>query len=98
QHAIMDSIARYKRISGYDVLLQPGVDHAGLQFQSTLDRKLSKEKINPRALTREEYLQKAWEFKDQNYASVSQVFRRTGISADWSREVFTLDPKVQQSV
>src|SRR5690606_22867910 len=80
------------------VLLQPGVDHAGLQFQGTLDKKLSKEKINPKALSRDKYLEKAWEFKDQNYASVSKTFRKTGISADWSREVFTLDPQIQKAV
>lgn len=98
QHAIMDTVARFKRMQGFDVLLQPGVDHAGLQFQGTLDKKLSKEKINPKALSREEYLKYAWEFKDQNYASVSQTFRKTGISADWSREVFTLDEQVRQAV
>ena len=98
QHAIMDTVARYNRMQGFDVLLQPGVHHAGLQFQGTLDRKLSKEKINPRALSREAYLEKAWEFKEQNYASVSKTFRKTGISADWSREVFTLDPNVQLAV
>ncbi len=98
EHAIMDSIARYKRMQGFDVLLQPGVDHAGIQLQGTLDKKLSKEKINPKALSREEYLEKAWEFKEQNYASVARTFRQTGISADWSREVFTLDPQVQRAV
>ena len=66
QHAIMDTVARYKRMQGFDVLLQPGVDHAGLQFQGTLDKKLSKEKINPKALSREEYLKHAWQFKDEN--------------------------------
>jgi valyl-tRNA synthetase len=85
-------------MSGFDVLLQPGVDHAGLQLQGVLDKKLSKEGINPRSLSREEYLQKAWEFKDQNHASVSQTFRKTGISADWSREVFTLDEGPRQAV
>ncbi len=98
QHAIMDTVARYKRMQGFDVLLQPGVDHAGLQLQGTLDRKLSKDGINPRALSREEYLEKAWQFKEESYASVSKTFRKTGISADWSREVFTLDPKVQLAV
>ena len=98
QHAIMDTIARYKRMQGHDVLLQPGVDHAGLQFQGTLDKKLSKEGINPKALSREEYLKHAWQFKDENYASVKETFRQTGISADWSRELFTLDDQARQAV
>ena len=98
QHAIMDTIARYKHMQGHDVLLQPGVDHAGLQFQGTLDKKLSKEGINPKALSREEYLKHAWQFKDENYASVKETFRQTGISADWSRELFTLDDQARQAV
>jgi valyl-tRNA synthetase len=98
QHAIMDSVARYKRMQGHDVLLQPGVDHAGLQFQGVLDKKLSKEGINPKALSRDDYLKHAWQFKDENYNSVKQTFRQTGISADCSREVFTLDDKQQKAV
>lgn len=98
QHAIMDAMARYKRMNNFDVLLQPGVDHAGLQFQGTLDKKLSKDGINPKALSREDYLKEAWKFKDENYNSVKETFRQTGISADWSREVFTLDDKQQKAV
>jgi valyl-tRNA synthetase len=98
QHAIMDAIARYKRMQGFDVLLQPGVDHAGLQFQGVLDKKLSKDGINPKSLAREQYLKEAWKFKDENYAAVKDTFRQTGISADWSREVFTLDDKQQKAV
>lgn len=98
QHAIMDAVARYKRMQGFDVLLQPGVDHAGLQFQGVLDKKLSKEGTNPKSLSREEYLEQAWKFKDENYASVKETFRQTGISADWSRELFTLDERARQAV
>lgn len=98
QHAIMDTVARYKRMRGFDVLLQPGVDHAGLQLQGVLDKKLSKDGINPRALSREEYLAKAWEFKEENYSSVKETFRQTGISADWSRELFSLDEGSRRAV
>src|SRR5690606_16900586 len=68
------------------------------QFQGTLDKKLSKEGINPKSLSREEYLKHAWKFKDDNYSSVKETFRQTGISADWSRELFSLDMPARQAV
>ncbi|RJQ38447.1 valine--tRNA ligase [Candidatus Microgenomates bacterium] len=98
QHSIMDAIARAKRMQGYDVLLLPGVDHAGIQFEGTLEKKLAKENLSKRKLGREEWLKKAWEFKEEIYKSFHKTWTVMGISADWSREVFTLEPKVAKAV
>lgn len=98
QHSILDAIARFKRMQGLDVLLLPGVDHAGIQFEGTLDRELSKKGLSKRKLGREEWLKKAWEFKDEMYKSFHNTWTVFGISADWSREVFTLEEKVQKAV
>ncbi len=98
QHAIMDAIARFKRLEGYDVLLLPGVDHAGIQFEGTLNKLLAKEGLSKQKLGREAWLKRAWEFKEQSYNSVAATWRVMGLSADWSREVFTLDPKVAKAV
>ncbi|MBI2017933.1 valine--tRNA ligase [Candidatus Daviesbacteria bacterium] len=98
QHSIMDAIARFKRMQGFDVLLLPGVDHAGIQFEGTLNKLLEKEGLSKRKLGREEWLKRAWVFKDESYNSVSDTWRTMGLSADWSREVFTLDPKVAKAV
>src|SRR3989344_3526456 len=98
QHSILDAIARYKRMQGFDVLLLPGVDHAGIQFESTFDKKLAKEGLSKQKLGREKWLEKAWEFKDEVYKSVSATWRFMGLSADWTREVFTLDEKCQRAV
>lgn len=98
QHSILDAIARYKRMQGFDVLLLPGVDHAGIQFESTLDKKLAKENLSKQKLSREEWLKKAWDFKDEVYKSVSSTWRFMGLSADWSQEVFTLDEGPRQAV
>src|SRR5260221_448915 len=54
EHAIMDAISRFKRMQGFDVLLLPGVDHAGIQFEATLNRILSKEGFSKETLGREE--------------------------------------------
>ena len=98
QHSIMDAIARFKRMQGHDVLLLPGVDHAGIQFEGTLNKLLEKEGLSKHKLGREEWLKRARAFKDESYKSVSATWRVMGLSADWSREVFTLDPKVQKAV
>lgn len=98
QHSILDAIARFKRMQGYDVLLLPGVDHAGIQFEATLEKKLSKEGLSKHELGREKWLEEAWKFKDEVYNSVHKTWSFMGISADWDREVFTLDPKVQKAV
>lgn len=98
EHSIMDAIARFKRMQGFDVLLLPGVDHAGIQFEGTLNKLLEKEGLSKQRLGREEWLKRAWEFKKQSYESVSKTWRVMGLSADWSREVFTLDPKVAKAV
>ena len=98
QHSILDAIARYKRLQGFDVLLLPGVDHAGIQFEAILDKKLAKENLSKKKLGREKWLEKAWEFKEEIYKSVSDSWRMMGLCADWSREVFTLDPGPQRAV
>ncbi len=98
QHAILDALARFKRMQGYDVLLLPGVDHAGIQFESTLNKKLEKEGLSKRKLGREEWLKKAWEFKDQVYKSFHGTWSIFGVSADWPKEVFTLDESVSNAV
>jgi len=98
EHSIMDAIARFKRMQGFDVLLLPGVDHAGIQFEGTLNKLLEKEGLSKQKLGREAWLKRAWQFKEQSYKSVSETWRMMGLSADWSREVFTLDPKAGKAV
>lgn len=98
QHSILDAVARFKRLQGYDVLLLPGVDHAGIQFESTFNKALEKQGLSKYKLTREEWLKKAWEFKDEIYKKVSTSWRFMGLSADWSREVFTLDEGPRKAV
>jgi valyl-tRNA synthetase len=98
QHAILDALARFKRMQGYDVLLLPGVDHAGILFEGTLNKMLEKEGLNKQKLGREKWMGKAWQLKDEVYQSFHKIWTVFGLSADWSREVFTLEPKVQMSV
>jgi len=94
QQTIMDIVARFKRMQGHDVLFQAGVDHAGIQFQGALEKKLKKEKgLTRQKMGREKFLEEAWKFKEASYSDNKKQFEMMGISADWSREVFTLDSK-----
>jgi len=98
QHLIMDALARKKRMEGYDVLFQPGVDHAGIQFEGTLNKILQKENLSKEKMAREEWLKRAWKFKDEMYKSFHDTWKMMNISANWDKEVFTLDSKVQKAV
>ncbi len=98
QHSILDAVARFKRLQGFDVLLQPGVDHAGIQFEGTFNKKLSKDGINKNDLTREEWLEKAESFKEEIYQSLHNTWKVMGLSANWEKEVYSLEPKVQKAV
>lgn len=98
QHSILDAIARFKRMQGFDVLLLPGVDHAGILFEGTLNKALEKEGLSKQKLGREKWLERAWQFKDEIYKSFHKTWSVFGLSADWSREVFTLDEKIQKAV
>lgn len=98
QHLIMDAIARRKRAEGYDVLFQPGVDHAGIQFEGTLNKILQKDGLNKKKLGRKKWLERAWKFKEEIYKSFHNTWKLMNISADWDKEVFTLDPKVTNAV
>src|SRR3989344_3644664 len=98
QHSILDAIARFRRLQGFDVLLLPGVDHAGIAFENTFDKELKKQNLSKEKLGREKWLEAAWQFKENIYNSVSQSWRFMGLSADWSQEVFSLDEKRKTAV
>lgn len=98
QQSILDATARFKRMQGFDVLLLPGVDHAGIIFESTLNKNLSKEGLTKQKLGREEWMKRAWKFKEEIYNSFHNTWTFLGISADWDREVFTLEPKIQRAM
>lgn len=98
EQSIMDALARFKRMQGFDVLLLPGVDHAGIQFEGTLNKILEKKGTPRQKIGREKWMKQAWQFKDEIYNSFHHTWKAFGLSADWSREVFTMDPKVANSV
>jgi len=98
QHAIMDALIRYHRMLGKKTLWQVGTDHAGIATQMVVERQLEKAGSNRKALGREKFLEKVWEWKQESGDIITQQIRRLGSSIDWSRERFTMDEGLSATV
>ena len=96
--ALIDTVVRYKRLKGNNVLCLPGTDHASIAVQTILERQLKEEGINRRDLGRASFLEKAWEWKEKSGGRIVNQLKRLGYSVDWSRERFTLDEGLSKSV
>ncbi|MDR2152355.1 MAG: valine--tRNA ligase [Helicobacteraceae bacterium] len=97
-HTLQDIIVRYKRMDGYDVLWQPGLDHAGIATQNVVEKRLLAEGIKKDAIGREEFIRRTWDWKNQSGGAIVNQLRRLGTSPDWSRERFTMDYGLRQAV
>ena len=97
-NVLTDIICRYKRMCGYDVLWQPGTDHASIATQLLVERDLSKRGINPRSLTKEELLQTAWAWKADKGGQIVNQLHILGVTPAWSRERFTMDDGLSHAV
>ena len=88
---ILDIIARYKKLSGYDVLFLADMDHAGIATQAKVEAKLRAEGKDKYQLGREGFLKEAWKWKEEHGDYISKQWRALGLSMDYSKERFTLD-------
>lgn len=95
---IQDILIRYKRMCGFDALWIPGTDHAGIATQAKVDKKLKSEGINPRLLSREEWLKYAWSWKDEYADNIHRQWAKLGLSLDYNKERFTLDDGLSETV
>ncbi|MEY9967284.1 valyl-tRNA synthetase [Streptacidiphilus sp. MAP12-16] len=98
EHTIIDSLTRRKRMQGYEVLWQPGMDHAGIATQNVVERELAKEGKSRHDLGREAFVEKVWQWKAESGGQISGQMRRLGDGVDWSRERFTMDEGLSQAV
>jgi len=90
-NTLQDVLVRYHRLKGYDVLWQPGTDHAGIATQMVVERQLDAEGKKRTDLGREKFLERVWTWKEESGGTIFQQLRRLGASCDWSRERFTMD-------
>src|SRR5499427_6254391 len=98
QHTLMDTLTRYHRMRGRDVLWQPGTDHAGIATQMVVERQLNAEGLRRSDLTREAFLERVWAWKQQSGGTIAAQMRRLGDSVDWTRDRFTMDPEMSRAV
>ncbi len=95
---IQDIIIRYKKAQGYDTCYLPGMDHAGIATQAKVMEKLYKSGIDVTKITREEFLKKAWEWKDEYAATIHDQWKMMGLTLDYTKERFTLDEGLNYAV
>ncbi|KTD02175.1 valine--tRNA ligase [Fluoribacter gormanii] len=98
QHTIMDALTRYHRMLGHKTLWQPGTDHAGISTQLVVERQLEASGTSRKDLTREQFLERVWQWKNESGNTITQQMRRLGASVDWSRERFTMDEGLSAAV
>jgi len=98
EHAEIDVTVRWHRMLGDNTLWLPGTDHAGIATQMVVERKLAEEGIDRRALGREGFEKRVWEWKAQYGDTIKRQMVRLGTSCDWTRERFTLDPGLSRAV
>src|SRR5579883_3114211 len=98
EHAEIDAIVRWRRMSGDNTLWLPGTDHAGIATQLVVERELAKQGLDRRRLGREAFVEKVWEWKRQSGGTIRRQMVRLGVSCDWSRERFTLDAGLSRAV
>ena len=97
--SIQDTIARWRRMKGYNVLWLPGTDHAGIATQVVVEKKLKKDRgVSRHDLGRELFLKEVWKWKEQSGGTICMQLRKLGASLDWSRECFTMDEKLSKAV
>ncbi|HEX9577867.1 MAG TPA: valine--tRNA ligase, partial [Myxococcales bacterium] len=96
---IEDALARWKRMSGFNVSWMPGIDHAGIATQMVVEREIQKKEGKSRHdLGREEFLKRVWAWKEQSGGRIAVQHRALGASLDWERERFTMDEQSSRAV
>ena len=97
-NTLQDILVRFYRMQGKSVLWQPGTDHAGIATEMVVERELKKREINKKDLSREQFIEHVWEWKNQSGNEIINQLKRLGCSCDWSRERFTLDEGLSKAV
>ncbi|MFV0474806.1 MAG: class I tRNA ligase family protein, partial [Pikeienuella sp.] len=97
-NTLQDILIRWKRMQGFDVLWQPGQDHAGIATQMVVERELAKEGVKRTDMGREDFVAKVWEWKEQSGGTIIGQLKRLGASCDWSRNRFTMDEGLSEAV
>ncbi len=96
--SLIDVVVRFQRLLGKNVLCLPGTDHASIAVQTILEKQLKSEGKTSEDIGRDEFLKRAWNWKEQSGGRIVSQLKRIGYSVDWTRERFTLDQKLNEAV
>jgi len=97
-NTLQDILVRYKRMKGFDVLWQPGTDHAGIATQMVVERQMAEKGKTRHDYGREKFIEQVWKWKAESGGTITKQLRRLGASCDWSRERFTMDEGLSEAV
>ncbi|MGA3186182.1 MAG: valine--tRNA ligase [Bryobacteraceae bacterium] len=98
EHSIIDAQVRWQRMCGKVTLWVPGTDHAGIATQIMVERQLATEGLTRHNLGREKFEERVWKWKEEYGGKIVDQMKRAGVSCDWSRARFTLDPGLSRAV
>jgi valyl-tRNA synthetase len=97
-NVLQDILTRWKRMSGFNALWQPGTDHAGIATQNVVEKQLKKEGTDREALGREKFIERVWQWKEESGSNINRQLVRLGGSMDWDRNRFTMDEGLSKAV
>ncbi|MGH7056322.1 MAG: valine--tRNA ligase [Acetobacteraceae bacterium] len=95
---IQDTLVRFRRMQGRDVLWQPGTDHAGIATQMVVERLLGEKGASRESLGRAAFVERVWRWREESGGAITRQLRRLGASLDWPRERFTMDAGLSAAV
>ena len=98
EHTLIDALTRRKRMQGFEVLWQPGMDHAGIATQIAVEKQLAVDGKTKEDVGRELFIDRVWEWKRDSGGAIGAQMRRLGDGVDWSRDRFTMDEGLSRAV
>ena len=97
-NTLQDIVIRYERLRGKDALWVVGTDHAGIATQMVVERQMEARQDKRTNYTREQFIEKVWEWKAESGGAITRQLRRLGCSMDWANERFTMDEGFSKAV
>lgn len=97
-NTLNDVLIRKARMDGKNACWLPGTDHASIATENKVVERLKEKGINKKDLSREDFLEYAWEWKEEHGGIILQQLRKLGASCDWDRTKFTMDPDLSRAV
>ncbi|WP_022681382.1 valine--tRNA ligase [Sphingobium bisphenolivorans] len=97
-NTLQDIVIRYERLRGKDALWVVGTDHAGIATQMVVERQMEAQQDKRTNYTRDQFIEKVWEWKAESGGAITRQLRRLGCSMDWANERFTMDPGFSRAV